>query len=219
MSVENTMTDPTATTTEGDPTSQQAEQIPATGADTAGQQQHNEGQENENVEGNEVEGQEADETDKPNGAPDAYEFAAPEGQVYDPQVVEQFADVARELNLPQDAAQKVLDKMAPVLAERQAAQIQAVHEQWATDAKADPEFGGDKMPENLALAKKAMDGFASPELRTLLNETGMGNNPEVIRLFVRVGKAISEDGFVSGGKPSGEQAGDARSFYPNSNMN
>ena len=38
----------------------------------------------------------------------------------DPEVVTAFGDVAKELDLSQDAAQKVLDKVAPVLQRRQA---------------------------------------------------------------------------------------------------
>jgi hypothetical protein len=63
-----------------------------------------------------------------------------------------------------------------------------------------------------------MDAFATPELRTLLNESGLGNHPEIIRAFYRAGKAISEDGFVAGGHKATDK-GDAKRLYPNSNMN
>lgn len=215
MSNETLMTETTATTPEGEAASQPTEQQAATGADAAGQTQQPDGQPA-------AEGQDkpAEEAKEPEGAPEQYEFQAPEGHEFDPDVIGQFADVARELNLTQDAAQKVLDKMAPAIASRQAEQVQAVRQQWADEARADREFGGDKLDENLAFAKKAMDGFATPELRTLLNESGLGNHPEVIRVFVRVGKAISEDSFVAGGKdPTGGQGHDPRRLYPNSNMN
>jgi len=48
------------------------------------------------------------------------------------------------------------------------------------------------------VAKKALDSFGTPELRTLLNESGIGNHPELIRFMVRAGKAISSDTFVAG---------------------
>lgn len=214
MSNETLMTDTTATTNEGEAASEQTEQVAATGAD-------NDGQAQQPQEPTAAEGQEkTEEAEKPAGAPEKYEFAAPEGHEFDPSVIEQFSEVARELNLPQDAAQKVLDKMAPAIASRQAEQVQAVREQWANDARADKEFGGDKLTENLSYAKKAMDQFATPELRTLLNDSGLGNHPEVIRTFVRVGKTISEDGFVKGGQtPSSGQGHDPKRLYPNSNMN
>ena len=145
-----------------------------------------------------TEGNQGDTSDKP-GAPEQYEFKAPEGMSFDDAVIGAFSEVAKELNLPQEAAQKVLDKMAPVMASRQAEQLQVAREEWANQSRADKEFGGEKLEETLAIVRKARDKFATPELRNLLDETGLGNHPDVIRLFYRAGKAISEDKFVGGG--------------------
>ncbi len=215
MSVENEMTDPTTTTTEGVAASQPTDEPSTTVVPDEGQQQS---ETQAPVEGEGQPPQEPDKDDKAEGAPDEYQFTMPEGQEVDAQLVEHFSEAARELNLSQDAAQQLLGKMAPAMAARQAEQIAAVQEQWAEDSRVDKEFGGDHLTENLGLAKQAMDQFATPELRTLLNESGMGNHPEVIRMFVRVGKTISEDGFVSG-KGASSHPGDVKSFYPNSNMN
>ena len=155
---------------------------------------------------------------KTEGAPEAYEFKTPEGVTIDESVIGSFSEVAKELNLPQDKAQLVLDKMAPVIAARQGAQFEAIKAQWAEAAKTDEEFGGDKLDESLATAKKALDAFGTPELRTLLNSSGFGNNPEVIRFMARAGKAISEDRFV-GGRASPAQNNGAQSLYSASNMN
>lgn len=133
------------------------------------------------------------------GAPESYEFTAPEGQQFDSGVIETFSSVAKELNLPQDKAQMVLDKMAPVIAQRQAEQIAAAHAQWAEQTKADKELGGDRLPETLAVAKKALETTGTPELRQLLDQSGFGNHPAVIRHFYQVGKAISQDGIVNSG--------------------
>lgn len=135
---------------------------------------------------------------EPEGAPEAYEFVPPEGHVLDDGVIGKFSEVAKELNLSQTNAQKVLDVMAPAIAERQQAALQAMTAEWADSARADKEFGGDKLDENLAIAKTALEKFATPEFRTLLNDTGLGNHPEVLRVFVRAGKAISPDTVVTG---------------------
>ncbi|MFV0602033.1 MAG: protease [Brachymonas sp.] len=156
---------------------------------------------------------------KPEGAPEQYAaFTAPEGQAFDDTVITAFTEVARKLNLPQDKAQLVLDEMAPVLAARQAEQFQGARTEWAEASKTDKEFGGDKLKESLASALKARDTFATPELRTLLEQSGLGNHPEVVRLFYRVGKAISEDRMVTGSANPGK-SGDARGLYKESNMN
>jgi hypothetical protein len=134
------------------------------------------------------------------GAPEKYEFKAPEGQQYDPQMLGTFSEVAKELNLPQDKAQGTLDKLSTALAVRQQEQIKAMHESWIEETKTDKEFGGDKLTENLAMAKKAMTQFdPEGEALELLNKTGLGNNLKILRVLARAGKAISEDKFVTGG--------------------
>jgi hypothetical protein len=149
-------------------------------------------------------------------APEKYEFRAPEGLQLDDAVIGAFSEVAKELDLPQEAAQKVIDKMAPVFAARQAEQLKAVSAEWTRASMADKEFGGEKIAENLAMAKKALDDFATPELRKLLDETGLGNHPEVIRVFYRAGKRLSEDVVVGGRRAAGSD--DIRSLYPNSDL-
>jgi hypothetical protein len=155
----------------------------------------------------------------PQGAPEQYEFQTPEGLTLDDAVLGEFSGVAKELNLTQEHAQKVLDRMAPVLQARQTDQLQAASAGWAQAAKADSEFGGDALSENLATAKKALDAFASDGLKALLNESGLGNHPEVIRLFYRTGKAISEDRLVTGSGSTNTNPGDARRLYAASSMN
>lgn len=150
------------------------------------------------------------------GAPETYEFSEPEGKAYDPGILNSFSEAAKDANLTQNAAQKILDKMAPALAEKQQAVVKAVHDEWIASSKADKEFGGDKLPENLAVAKRGLDHLASLELKKLLLETGLGNNPEIIRAFYRAGKSISEDGFVTGGKSSQDTRSTADLLYPTS---
>jgi hypothetical protein len=149
-------------------------------------------------------------------APEKYTFTAPEGTEYDSGVLDAFSAAAKEANLSQDAAQKLIETMAPAIAARQADQIQAVHKAWLDASTADKEFGGEKLAENLGVARKALDNFGSPELRALLDNTGLGNHPEVLRFMFRAGKAISEDKFVTGAARTGSS--DAKSLYPNSNM-
>ena len=220
MTTETLMTE-AATTTEGATASEQATQQSATGAGEGGQQQQateGQGTQGQQAEGTNTEGGQQQQEKKPEGAPESYEFKAPEGTQFDDAVIGAFSEVAKELNLPQDQAQKVLDKMAPVIAARQAEQFQAARTEWAEAAKTDKEFGGEKLTENLGTAKKALDALATPELRTLLEESGLGNHPEVIRVFYRAGKAISEDRFVAGQAGKTNQ-GDARRLYAASNMN
>ncbi|HEV2133795.1 MAG TPA: hypothetical protein VGR47_05985 [Terracidiphilus sp.] len=146
-------------------------------------------------------------------APESYTFTAPEGTEYDPEVLGAYAGAAKEAGLTQDAAQKLIEKMAPALAARQVDQVQAIHKEWLDASTADKEFGGEKLPENLGVARKTLEKFGSPELRALLDETGLGNHPEVIRFFYRAGKAISEDKFVGGNVGNTARANPASVLY------
>jgi hypothetical protein len=98
----------------------------------------------------------------PQGAPEKYDFQVPEGLTIDPSGLKAFSEVAKELDLSQEAAQKVISKMAPAMAERQAEMVNQVKTQWAEASQSDKEFGGEKFNENLSTAKKAMDKFGSP---------------------------------------------------------
>lgn len=211
---ETLMQDNAATTTEGSTASQTPSDNAATAAKLYGdQQQATDGQTTQAQDGatdGQTEGGKdgATEGDKPaDGAPEKYEFKSQAGEEFDAEVVNAYSEVAKELNLSQDAAQKVLDKVAPVMQARAAQQIEALRNGWAESAKADKEFGGEKLTENLAVAKKALDQFGSPELSKLLNESGLGNHPEIIRAFFKAGKAISEDRYVGGDQGRGGKTG------------
>lgn len=161
------------------------------------------------------------ETEKPAGAPEKYEFAAPEGKSYDDKTIAAYSEAAKELNLTQEAAQKMLDKLAPAIHDRQMEQIKAVREGWAEASRTDKEIGGDKLTETLSVAKKGLEKFGTPELKTLLDESGLGNHPEIIRAFARAGREISADKVVTGNAVHGNApaANDPKSLYPNSNLN
>jgi len=151
------------------------------------------------------------------GAPEKYEFKAPEGKNFDNEVITTYSQVARELNLSQASAQKMLDTLGPKLAERQMAQIDSIRQGWVDSSRIDKEFGGESLDKNMSVAKKALDTFGTPELRTVLNQSGLGNHPEIIRFFFRAGKSISEDGYVGPSSGSGSK-GQPRDFASQASM-
>ena len=94
----------------------------------------------------------------------------------------------------------MLDRLATTVNERHTSQVEAVTQGWLDQSSSDKEFGGERLDANLAVAKTALDKFGTPELKQLMNQTGLGNHPELIRFFYRAGKAISEDTYVGGHK-------------------
>lgn len=142
-----------------------------------------------------------DEEQKQEGAPEKYEFTAGEGVELDADALKDFEPVARDLNLTNEQAQKLVDAYPKILAgvqQRQAEAWQKQTEGWAETVKADKEIGGDKLTANLSAAQRALDQFGTPELKEYLNATGLGNHPDLVKTFVKIGKAMSEDGMVDG---------------------
>ena len=98
---------------------------------------------------------------------------------------------------------------------------QVKHEQqvqaWVEASRNDPDFGGEKLNENLAIANRALEAYdPQGEIRAMLTETGYGNHPDLIRFMLAIGRDLSPDRMVSA---SGASGLDARAFFPNSNMN
>jgi len=149
----------------------------------------------------------------PVGAPEKYDFKNAEGKV-SPTVLAKFEGIARELGLPQDAAVKLIDTIAPEMQAAVKAQRDSQTAKWAESAKSDKEFGGDKLDANLAVARKALETIGTPELTKMLNDTGLGNHPEIIRAFFRAGQKISSGNFVPSGAATQNSGTPSSKLYP-----
>jgi hypothetical protein len=158
---------------------------------------------------------------KPQGAPEAYEFTMPEGFELNKEVSTEFEAYARELNLPQDKAQAVVDmgvKLMQSAAAKQAEAFAQTQKEWRDAVVNDKELGGAALAENLSYAAKVLDTFA-PDLRAVLDQTGLGNHPAFVKAFVKIGKAISEDRLVGGAQQTPGAAQDpAAKLFPTMNQ-
>jgi hypothetical protein len=166
-----------------------------------------------------AEGDKTPDGEKP-AAPEKYEFKAPEGVKLDTDLLGELEGFAREKQMSQEDAQKLADmgvKMQQKFASTQAELLTQARAEWVGQSKADAEFGGDKLTENLAVAEKAIATLGTPALAALLKDSGLGNHPEVIRFAFRAGKAISEDRMVVGrvGADPGQRRDAASALYPN----
>jgi hypothetical protein len=136
-----------------------------------------------------------------------YDIKEPDGFVMAAEVKSEFLTAVKELGLTNEGAQSLVDKLLPKIAAQQESAQREAFEKYNSDlvatVKADKEIGGDKMQERLGVASRALDRFGTPELKELLNSSGLGNHPEVIRFFYRAGSKITEDKVI----PSGGRAG------------
>lgn len=140
-----------------------------------------------------------------------------EGLEIDQPTAEAFAKIAEEVGLSQDAFNTVYNKLMPYLNQRQDEQLQELRVKFLEEARNDQEIGGAKYKESMALAKKAFKQFVDPETQELLQASGLDCHPGLIRAFVNVGRAISNDAVVRGHAP--KQRDPAKSFFNNSDMN
>lgn len=142
------------------------------------------------------------------------DFTLPEGVQLDSALLEQAVPIFKELGLSKEQAQKLVD----IQVKQAQSQTDAFNQQletWRTSAKNDKEYGGEGFDQNIALARAALNKVGTPELKQLLNDSGVGDHPEVIRLMVRVGKMTAEDNPTSNRRPAAVKQDNAAILYPN----
>ena len=93
---------------------------------------------------------------------------------------------------------------------KQASQHQQQQEKWVCQVQ--EEFGPDWQTE-VSCAVRAADMFGGPELRQLLEETGLGNHPVIVRTFQAVARCISEDITPGGSTAVAEDKTFAQALY------
>lgn len=129
------------------------------------------------------------------------DFKLPEGYEIKPDILGKFTGVAKELKLDQDNAQKLVDiaaEHARMIIDAQAEALMRERENWVESIKTDKDFGGAKFNETIERAQRALKTFGSNELLSLLDSSGLGDNPEVIKLLAKIDKAVGEDRTVDG---------------------
>ncbi len=161
-------------------------------------------------------------------APEEYaDFTAPEGLKLDESTLGDYKALAKEMDLTQEQAQKLLEFGGDKLK----AQLEAPYQlwrdtqvKWQSEIKADPEIGGANYDASIKAAGEVFKpGPGNPlvkneadaqALRRALNVTGAGNNPAVVKFFVRLGKVISEPASLVGKAPKSTQADFLNQLYP-----
>lgn len=155
-------------------------------------------------------------TSEADNVPETYEaFKDVDGNEYSPDSVRQFSEAAKKVGLSQEKAQTLFEAMVPTAKAHMMSDLRSKAEQWALDCEKDPEIGGANFGANKAVAIAGYREFATPELRTILNASGLGNHPEVVRHFYRLGKTLQQDKGVYGNASTAPQR---RRRYPKSDL-
>jgi hypothetical protein len=166
------------------------------------------------------------EADKP-VTPADYKLTLPEGLKADDALVSKFLDGAAKGKLSNDTVQALISELGPEVASLSklateyasaVQQFQDMNKSWQSECKADPDFGGAKLPDTLAAVRKAWDATLSPDhvkaLDAALDLTGAGNHPAILRAFHALASRLGEGGPVQG-RPAGAARSPAEIMYPN----
>lgn len=151
---------------------------------------------------------------KPEEVP--YELKAPEGSLLDAKAIDEIKAFAKAQGLSQTQAEKLLmreNEAKSRFVEGQAEQLHQAAQTWHKQVSEDQELGGEKLKESVTLAKSVVDRFGSEALKKELNDSGLGNHPELVRLCARIGKAMSNDSLVVPGATSGTKKSMEEVFY------
>ena len=145
--------------------------------------------------------------------PEKYEFNLPEGMEMDTVMVEKAEPLFKDLGLSQEQADKVVELYAGQI-QTQAEAYQKTIEGWKDETI---KTLGSTWQAELSVATRFIDKYGTEEVRTVLNDTGLGNHPEVVKMFIKAGKAFGNDSFPTGtnkNTPTDPERA-ARKMFPN----
>lgn len=155
----------------------------------------------------------------PAAEPVKYEFKLPETSTLDAEDLKGIEAFARENGLSPAAAQKFAEREAAREAEMiggMKAEMESLSTAWLKSVEADKDLGGANLKVTTENAQRAMAQLATPALRQYLADSRLGNHPELVRLFARIGSMIREDGVISSVTSDGAAKATALDIYPSS---
>ena len=134
-----------------------------------------------------------------------YQLAAPEGfEAYNQDLSDWFRGAAHEMKLPAAMAQGLHDRFVEQqMAQMQAAQTQAADQQAEWEGELQNEYGN-AFPKRVEAAKRAMREYGSDELRQVLNDSGLGSNPHIVRAFANMGMTLESGPQFKEGESAGQ---------------
>lgn len=133
-----------------------------------------------------------------NQVPEKYEFVDEQGQELPSEIYNDYSNLAREMGMSQDNAQRFYQTTQNFLQSR----MLQNNNEWVKATRNDVELGGNNLAKTRENFKTALDRFATPEFKQFLQNAGIVNHPELIRFISRVGASMTSDNnFINGKNP------------------
>lgn len=149
-------------------------------------------------------------------SPDDYVFQFSPETVVDAMLIDEFKRFAFEQDMSLENARLMAQFYEKYVLGQSKKQSQEQAELLLSMQKAceeDSEFGGMNFHDNMRYAKAAVLRFDDGSLAKILNDTGFGSHPEVVRFMYRVGKALAEKEMPRAKEIPAERSA-AELFYP-----
>lgn len=149
-----------------------------------------------------------------------YDLKLSENSLLDPAKVDEIKAYAKSKNLSPEQAQDLLNREEALLksfVNEQQEEIKKASEEWKKQALLDKEIGGENFNKNVEFAHRAMKRFGNETLTKYLDESGLGNHPDVIRMFMKIGQAMAEDKIIGSNSQGGQKKSLEEVFYGKQN--
>lgn len=145
--------------------------------------------------------------------PETYE--SPEGLELDASTFESFGTIAKEAGLTQAQVNAIakfdverMAKLPDMLREYADAQMQEGLKQMAS------ELGKEKYDTSLRLANNTLKQFADESIGKWLQDSGMGNSPQLVKLLAKIGERLAEDSPTTANLQGNKSKTPEQTMYP-----
>ena len=163
------------------------------------------------------------------GSPENYDYSSvnlPEGMKLDEELLTEFNPLAKELNLSNDSANKLM-ALGVKLAQKNAATFKEATEQAAIAEKNsyleqlnnDKELNvlnTDDYNKYLDVANQGYNAVATKEFKAFVNAKGLTHHPEFIKVFHKIGELCSDSSIPDAKLPPSVEKSAADILYGNS---
>lgn len=144
-------------------------------------------------------------------APDFSQLSLPEGSALTADHIQRFTAFAQKNGMSAEQAQAVIAEQSTILSQHiQAQQAQYAQEvqAWDQSLRSDKEIGGEHLTANLAAGRRALERFAPKELIDAIRESGHNSYPPLVKMLVKIGRAMGEDTVATGSGSGGKSEQD-----------
>lgn len=131
---------------------------------------------------------------------------------------EAFVSILNEYKVPAEGLKKLVDLQTGIMkaaSEKGSALWNQTQDTWRKEIMADAEFGGPRLNENLGQISRLIDKYGTSKLRDMMDLTGAGNHPEMIKFLTKVARDNLAEGQPVTGQPSRGERTHADILFPN----